>query len=194
MAKTKSAPKTRKKLGGPRIGDGGPRKAKASAVAEIARRLSESQAVILTEYRGMSVHELADLRRGLAQAGADYKVVKNTLAGIAAKQAGAEDLLPLLEGPTAAAFVTGDVVAVAKQLADVAKRVPALVVKGGLFEGKVLDAAATRALATLESREVLLAKLAGGLVTPLQKAANLFVAPLHQLGSVLAQLKDKLAA
>jgi large subunit ribosomal protein L10 len=193
VAKTKSGPKTRKKLGGQRLPDGGPREDKARAVAEIAERLGSST-VILTEYRGLTVGELAELRRTLAGGGAEYKVVKNTLATIAARRAGTEGIVSMLEGPTAAAFVSGDVAVVAKLLAEFAKRAPALVIKGGLFEGRVLDASTARRLATLESREVMLAKLAGMLVTPVQQAANLFAAPLSKLGAALAQLKEKNAA
>jgi large subunit ribosomal protein L10 len=192
VAKIKTGPKTRKKLGGPRIGDGGPRAEKAASVAEIKERLA-SGAVLLTEYRGLTVTELAELRRTL-KGSADYKVVKNTLATIAAREAGVEDLIPLLEGPTAAAFVTGDVAKVAKDLADFAKRAPALTFKGAFFEGRVLSADETKTLASLESREVMLAKIASMAITPLQRTANVFAAGLNQMGAVLAQYRDKLAA
>jgi large subunit ribosomal protein L10 len=193
MAKAKSAPKTRKKLGGAKT-EGGYRADKVQAVADMKARLNESSAIILTEYRGMSVNDLAALRTSLAKGGTDYKVVKNTLATIAARDAGMEDLLELLEGPTAWAFVTGDVVGAAKEIADFAKRQPALVVKGAVLEGRLLPAEAARKLATLESREVLLAKTAGLFITPIQQAANLFAAPFNKLGAALVALKDKLAA
>jgi large subunit ribosomal protein L10 len=192
VAKVKTGPKTRKKLGGPRLGEGGPRTAKAESVADIKARFASGPA-LLTEYRGLTVHELADLRATLSGS-ADYKVVKNTLATIAARESGLEDLLPLLEGPTAVAFITGDVAKVAKDLAEFAKKAPALTLKGGVFEGKVLSAAEARSLATLESREVMLAKIAGMAVTPLQRAVNVFAAGLSQFGAVLAQYRDKLAA
>jgi len=192
VAKVKTGPRTKKKVGGPRPPEGGPRSNKVAAVATIKDRLT-SGAVLLTEYRGLTVHELADLRRTL-EGVAEYKVVKNTLATIAAREAGHEDLIPMLQGPTAIAYVTGDVAKVAKDIADFAKKSPALVLKGGVFEGQVLSAERAKALSTLESREVMLSKLASMAITPLQQAANVFAAGFNQLGAVLAQLKDKLAA
>jgi large subunit ribosomal protein L10 len=149
--------------------------------------------VLLTEYRGLKVSELKELRRSLA-GGAELKVIKNTLSTIAARESGLEDLVALLEGPVAIAFVTGDVAKVAKDLAEFAKKAPALTLKGGVFEGKVLDAAGAKALSTLESREVMLAKIASMAITPLQQTANVFAAGLNQMGAVLAQLRDKLVA
>jgi large subunit ribosomal protein L10 len=192
VAKVRTGPKTRKKLGGPRPPEGGPRANKTAAVNDVKARLAAGP-VLLTEYRGLKVSELKELRRILA-GGAELKVIKNTLSTIAARESGFEDLVALLEGPTAIAFVTGDVAKVAKDLADFAKRAPALTLKGGVFEGKVLDAAQAKALSTLESREVMLAKIASMAITPLQQTANVFAAGLNQLGAVLAQLKDKLAA
>src|SRR5688572_8501293 len=136
---------------------------------------------------------MKELRRVLAD-GADFKVVKNTLATIAAREIGLEDLIPMLQGPTAIAYVTGDVAKVAKDLADFAKKAPALTLKGGIFEGTVLSAEQAKALSTLESRDVMLTKIAGMAVSPLQRAANVFAAGFNQLGAVLAQYKDKLAA
>ena len=192
MAKVKTGPKTRKKVGGPRPPGGGPRRNKSDAVGTIKERFG-SGAVLLTEYRGLTVAELAELRRTL-RGSADYKVVKNTLATIAAVEVGLEDLVPLLEGPTAIAYVTGDVAKVAKDLADFAKKAPALTLKGGIFEGRVLSADEAKRLSALESREVMLAKVASMAITPLQQAANLFAAGFNQLGAVLAQHRDKLAA
>ena len=192
MAKAKRPPQTKKKLGGPRVGENGPRQAKADAVADVQQRLQGSSAVVLTEYRGMTVHELADLRRSLREAGADYKVYKNTLATIAARNAGLAELEPSLQGPTAFAFTEGDPVVVAKRLSDFAKRVPTLILKGGVLEGRVLSSGEIGALSTLDSREVMLAKAAGMFLSPIQKLANLFAAPLNQLGSLLVQLRDKL--
>ena len=194
MAKAKRPPQTKKKLGGPRVGENGPRQAKADAVADVQERLQGSSAVVLTEYRGMTVHELADLRRSLREAGADYKVYKNTLATIAARNAGLAELEPSLEGPVAFAFTQGDPVIVAKRLSEFAKRVPTLVLKGGVLEGRILSAGDVGALSALDSREVMLAKAAGMLLSPIQKLANLFAAPLNQLGSLLVQLRDKLPA
>jgi len=194
VAKAKRPPQTRKKLGGPRVAPDGPRQAKVDAVADLKARLGEVSTTILTEYRGMTVKELADLRTGLREAGADFKVFKNTLATIAVKDLDLVDLMPLLEGPTAFTFATGDPVLAAKRLADFAKKVPALVLKGGLLEGRVLSGAEVTALSTLDSREVMLAKVAGLFASPLQKVAYLFAAPLQQVGALFAQLKDKLPA
>lgn len=191
MAKAKRSPQTRKKIGGPRPEGGGPRADKVAAVAEIKDRLTASAAVFITEYRGMTVGELAALRTELRKAGGEYKVVKNTLATIAAREAGIEDLLAMLEGPTAWAWIAGDAIAAAKSLSEFTKRAPALVVKGALFEGKVFGPAQAKALASLESREVLLSRTAGMFLSPIQQAANLFAAPLNKLGAGLAALRDK---
>lgn len=194
MAKTKRPPQTRKKLGGPRVGEGGPRRDKADAVAQFSEQLSTSKTVLLTEYRGMTVSELAELRGVLREASADYKVYKNTLATIAVKNLGLDDLVQFLQGPTAFTFPVGDPVTAAKRLAEFAKKVPTLVIKGGLLEGKVLGADGVSALATLDSREVMLAKTAGMFLSPIQQAANLFAAAFNQVGSLLVQLRDKLPA
>jgi large subunit ribosomal protein L10 len=194
LAKAKRPPQTKKKLGGPRVGEGGPRQSKVTAVADVQERLQASSAVVLTEYRGMTVHELAELRASLREAGAEYKVYKNTLATIAARNAGLEELTGALDGPTAFAFVKGDPVPVAKRLSDFAKRVPTLVLKGGVLEGRVLSLKEVTALSSLDSREVMLAKAAGLFLSPIQKLANLFAAPLNQLGSLMAQLRDKMPA
>jgi large subunit ribosomal protein L10 len=142
----------------------------------------------------MTVHELAELRRSLREAGADYKVYKNTLATIAAHNVGLDDLSSALEGPTAFAFTQGDPVVVAKRLADFAKKVPALVLKAGVLDGRILSSGEVGALSTLDSREVMLAKAAGMFLSPIQKLANLFAAPLNQLGSLFAQLRNKMTA
>jgi len=194
VAKAKRPPQTKKKLGGPRVGENGPRQAKADAVADVQQRLQGSSAVVLTEYRGLTVHELAELRGSLREAGAEYKVYKNTLATIAARNVGLDDLTSALEGPTAFAFTQGDPVIVAKRLSDFAKKVPALVLKAGVLDGRILSSGEVGALSSLDSREVMLAKLAGLFQSPIQKLANLFAAPLNQLGSLLVQLRDKLPA
>jgi large subunit ribosomal protein L10 len=194
VAKAKRPPQTKKKLGGPRVGENGPRQAKADAVADVQERLQGSSAVVLTEYRGMTVHELAELRGSLREAGADYKVYKNTLATIAARNVGLDDLTSALEGPIAFAFTQGDPVIVAKRLSDFAKKVPALVLKAGVLDGRILSSGEVGALSSLDSREVMLAKAAGMFLSPIQKLANLFAAPLNQLGSLLVQLRDKLPA
>lgn len=190
MARSK-APQAKKKIGGPRV-KGEPRPEKVDAVRKIKDRFGSSAAVLLTEYRGLTVKDLAELRAGLRKVSADYKVVKNTLACIAAKEAGLADIASALEGPTALVFADGDPVAAAKHLAEFAKRVPALVVKGGVLEGRALSPESAKALATIEPREVLLAKVAGMMIAPAQQLVGLFAAPLRQLGSVLAQLRDQL--
>ncbi|WP_127499798.1 50S ribosomal protein L10 [Actinoplanes solisilvae] len=152
---------------------------KASAVAELTDDFRNSAATVLTEYRGLTVKQLTELRRSL---GGDtkYSVSKNTLAKRAASDAGIEGLDALFTGPTALAFVNGDVVEAAKGLRAFAKANPVLIVKGGVFEGKALTADEVNKLADLESREVLLAKLAGAMKGNLSKAAATFQAPLSQ--------------
>ncbi len=149
---------------------------KTAAVDEIRTRLTESDAAVLTEYRGLTVPELAELRGALRSAGTEYKVFKNTLARLAVTSAGLEDLLPMLNGPTAIAFVTGDAVMAAKALRDFGKANQSLVIKGGLLGPKVLAPEDIAELAEVEPREVLLARLAGGFQAPLVKAAGLFQA------------------
>ena len=134
---------------------------KAAAVAELTDKFRSSNAAVLTEYRGLTVAQLKQLRRSLGE-NAQYAVVKNTLTKIAANEAGITELDDLFAGPTAVAFVTGDPVESAKGLRDFAKDNPALVIKGGVLDGKALSADEIKKLADLESREVLLAKLAGG--------------------------------
>ncbi len=194
MAKTRNLPRAKKKLGGPRVAPDGPRLAKVETVKMVAERLQSSQAVLLTEYRGLKVGDLKELRASLKKVDTDYKIVKNTLASIAVRQVGLDDLTSMLQGPVAIAFVGGDVVQAAKQITDYAKKAPTLALKGGVLSGKILSEAQAKALANLESREVLLAKTVGMMAAPLQQMANLFAAPLRNLGSALAQLRDKLPA
>jgi large subunit ribosomal protein L10 len=164
---------------------------KAQAVEDITGRFQESSAALLTEYRGLTVAEIADLRNALREAGTDYKVLKNTLARIAVREVGLEDLVGMLEGPTAIAFVKGDAVAAAKALDDAARRYPVLVIKGGVLKGRVIDADQARALASVEPREVQLAKIAMMMNSPLQQTVNVFAAMLRDLGSMLAQVMAK---
>lgn len=164
---------------------------KTQAVEEITGRFQEANAALLTEYRGLTVSEIAELRGALREADAEYKVLKNTLARIAVREVGLEELVGMLEGPTAIAFVKGDAVAAAKALDDAAKRFPVLVVKGGVLRGKIIDADQTKALASLEPREVQLAKIAMMMNTPLQQTVNVFAAALRDLGSMLAQVIAK---
>ncbi|MBM3659942.1 MAG: 50S ribosomal protein L10 [Actinobacteria bacterium] len=149
---------------------------KVAVVDEIRAKLGEADAAILTEYRGLTVTELAQLRGALRPASTEYKVFKNTLARRAADEAGLADLSDLLEGPTAIAFVKGDAVAAAKAIREFGKAAPALVVKGGLLGTRILSPKDIEALADIEPREVLLARLAGGFQAPLVKAAGLFQA------------------
>jgi large subunit ribosomal protein L10 len=144
---------------------------KVSAVDEITTDFKESTAAVLTEYRGLSVAQLKELRRSLG-AETKYAVVKNTLTGIAAKEAGIDAFDGQLAGPTAIAFIKGDAVAAAKSLTDFAKTNPQLVIKTGYFEGKALDASAVTALAALESREFQLARVAGVLKAPMSALAR----------------------
>jgi large subunit ribosomal protein L10 len=163
---------------------------KAAAVAELAETLRESAGAVLTEYRGLTVKQLQDLRRALGE-NANYAVVKNTLTQIAARDAGVEGFDDLLTGPTAIAFINGDVVEAAKGLRDFAKANPSLVIKGGLFEGKTLDAAEIAKLADLESREVLLGKLAGAMLASLSQAVYLLNAPIAQAARLAGALQAK---
>jgi large subunit ribosomal protein L10 len=166
----------------------------ASNVAEVEAikgRLEGSVAALLTEYRGLKVAELGELRASLRGSSTEYRVLKNTLTSIAVSQAGYEDLVGLLQGPTAVAFVHGDPVQAAKDLAEFARTHPALVVKGGVMDGRVLDAAEVRQLATLESREVLLARMAGLLQASAQRTVNLLAAPLRQVATMTAALRDQ---
>lgn len=166
---------------------------KAADVAELAEHFRSSTATVLTEYRGLTVAQLKTLRRSLGE-NASYAVVKNTLTKIAAKDAGVEGLDDLLAGPSAIAFVKGDPVEAAKGLRDFAKANPLLVIKGGYMDGKTLSAAEISKLADLESREVLLAKLAGAMKASLSQAAALFNAPLANAARTIEALRVKAEA
>jgi len=166
---------------------------KGEAVAALAAQFSDSAAAVLTEYRGLTVKQISELRRALG-ADTSYAVVKNTLSKIAANKAGVTGLDDLLSGPTAVAFVGGDPVHAAKSLRDFAKANPALVVKGGVMDGKTLSAAEICKLADLESREVLLAKLAGAMKASLTQAVYLFAAPLSQAARALGALEAQKTA
>ncbi len=168
-----------------------PRPEKVAVVAEVRERLSGVDAALLTEYRGLKVGELAELRRSLRAAGGDYKVYKNTLVRFAVRDLGMDELEELLTGPTAIAFVEGDAVNVAKALRDFARTNPNLVVKGGVLSGKLLSAAEAGALADIPPREVLLARLAGGLAAPLQQLAGLMAALPRNLAYGLKALIDQ---
>jgi len=146
---------------------------KAAAVAELTEDFRSANATVLTEYRGLSVTSMKQLRRALGST-TKYSVVKNTLTKIAAKDAGVDLSPDLLQGPSAVAFIKGDPINAAKSLRDFAKENPLLIIKGGIYEGKAITTAELMELANLESREVLLAKLAGAMKGSLAKAARVF--------------------
>ncbi|AGZ52221.1 50S ribosomal protein L10 [Mycobacterium kansasii] len=166
---------------------------KATAVADIAERFKASTATVITEYRGLTVANLAQLRRSLGES-ATYAVAKNTLIKRAASEAGIDGLDELFAGPTAIAFVTGEPVDAAKALKTFAREHKALVIKGGYMDGHPLTVAEVERIADLESREVLLAKLAGAMKGNLAKAAGLFNAPASQVARLAAALQEKRAA
>jgi large subunit ribosomal protein L10 len=167
-----------------------PTQAKAAVIEEITQRFQKSSAAVLTEYRGLTVAQLTELRRSLG-AGSSYAVVKNTLTKRAADSVGHSDLAPLLNGPTAIAFIEGDPVEAAKAIRDFARANPLLVIKGGVVEGRTVDAAEVTRLADVESREVLLSRMAGAMKGNLTKAAGLFQAPLSQVARLAAALQEK---
>jgi large subunit ribosomal protein L10 len=166
---------------------------KATAVADIAEQFKSSTATVITEYRGLTVANMAELRRSLAGS-ATYSVAKNTLIKRAASEAGVEGLDELFVGPTAIAFVSGEAVDAAKAIKKFAKDHKALVIKGGYMDGRALSVADVEKIADLESREVLLAKLAGAMKANLSKAAGLFNAPASQVARLAAALQEKKAA
>lgn len=163
---------------------------KEAAVAELEESFRSSTAVLLTEYRGLTVAQLKELRNGIRE-NARYAVVKNSLASIAAKNAGIDAFDGEFVGPSAIAFVHGDPVQVAKSLRDFTKANPQLIVKGGYFDGNALSPAEVNKLAELESREVLLAKLAGAFKASLFGAAYLFNAPLASAARAVDALRQK---
>jgi large subunit ribosomal protein L10 len=167
-----------------------PRPEKVAVVDEVREHFNDADAAILTEYRGLTVTEISNLRRALRPAGGEYKVYKNTLVRFAARDLGI-DLDAMLEGPTAIAFVKGDAVTVAKALKDFARTNPKLVVKGGLLGQKVLDAKDTSALADVAPREVLLARLAGAMAAPMVQFAGLLEALPRNFAYGLKALIDQ---
>ncbi|MEY3033970.1 MAG: ribosomal protein [Actinomycetota bacterium] len=171
-----------------------PRPEKVATVSEIAGKLSAVSTVFVSEYRGLTVGNLAELRRALRDAGGEHKVYKNTLARLAAEQTGNEALVDMLVGPSALTFVNGDAAAVAKVLREFAKTNPLLVVKGGALSGAALSAKDVEALADLPPREVLLAQLAGAIQAPLVKTAGLLQALPRNMAYGLKALVDQKAA
>ena len=168
-----------------------PRPEKVAVVTEVRERLSSASASLLTEYRGLNVRDLANLRRAVREAGGDYKIYKNTLVRLAVQDLELTELESLLTGPTAVAFVEGDAVMVAKSLRDFARTNPNLVIKGGILGRSVLSAADAGALADVAPREVLLAQFAGALQAPMQKFAGLLAALPRNFAYGLKALLDK---
>jgi large subunit ribosomal protein L10 len=166
---------------------------KATAVADIAEQFKEANAALITEYRGLTVSNLAELRRSLGNS-ATYSVAKNTLVKRAATEAGVDGLDELFVGPTAIAFVTGETVDAAKALKTFAKEHKALVIKGGYMDGHPLTVSEVERIADLESREVLLAKLAGAMKGNMTKAAGLFNAPASHVARLFAALQQQKAS
>ncbi len=171
-----------------------PRPEKVAVVQDIKERLEDSQGVLLTEYRGLSVSELAKLRTKLAEFDGEYRVYKNTLVRIATKSIGSAELDEMLNGPTALAFVKEDIAQIAKALKDFSKTNPALILKGGILSGRVLSSDDANKIANLEPRSVMLAKLAGLFQAPVQQFAGLLQAPMQQFAGLLKALIDTLPA
>jgi len=168
-----------------------PRPAKVAVVDEVRERLSSADAALLTEYRGLNVGDISRLRQSVRAAGGSYKIYKNTLVRLAVREIGLEELVSLLEGPTAIAFVDGDAALVAKALRDFARGNPSLVVKGGVLGTRILTAADAGALAELPSREELLARIAGALAAPMQQFASLLQAVPAKFAYAVQALIDQ---
>ena len=168
-----------------------PNAQKIEKVAALKERIQSSEGLLLAEYRGLSVHDATELRRSLSDH-ARFAIVKNTLFERAAADAGVAELRELLDGPTAVAFVQDDVVATAKKVVDAAKKFPALVIKGGFLDGKILSAAEAQALAALDSREVMLSKIAGMLKSEMSRAASMFQTLQGRFAGLLEAYKEKL--
>jgi large subunit ribosomal protein L10 len=167
-----------------------PRTEKLERVAELKRQIERSNALLLTEYRGLTVSEITTLRRSLREADASFAVVKNTLMQRAAAEAGLE-IADLLTGPSAVAFVGGDAVTAAKQIKSVAKQFPSLVLKGGFMDGQVLSADDANRLADLESRDVMLSKIAGLLKGEMSRAGSMFVSVPSRFLSLLEAFQEQ---
>jgi large subunit ribosomal protein L10 len=168
-----------------------PKTEKIERVAELKAGIDGSDALLLTEYRGLTVSDITELRRSLAEGGTKFAVVKNTLMQRAAADASIVDLEPMLEGPTAVAFIAGDPVAAAKKVVEAAKKFPSLILKGGYMDGQVLSADEAKGLADLEPREVMLSKIAGMLKSEMSRAAAVFVSAQSKFLSLLEAYKEK---
>ncbi len=167
------------------------RNAKEAAVQELVEKLGQAQGVVLTDYRGISVNKMSDLRRQLRQAGVELKVVKNTLAKRAADELGIAGLDQYLEGPTALAYSLTDPVAPAKQISEFIKASKILEIKAGLVEGKVISASGVQALADLPAREVLIAQVVGTMAAPLSGFLNVLQGPMRKLGYALEAVRKQ---
>jgi large subunit ribosomal protein L10 len=164
---------------------------KERVVEQLTARMREAPAMIVTDYRGLTVTQVADVRRALREAGATFHVAKNTLAKIAATKAERLDLIELLEGPTAIAFVADDPSAAAKKLSDLARQTRILQVRGAVMDGQTLTADDVRALGELPSKDVLQGQVVGAIAGPVQGAYNVFAAPLREFLVVLDQYIEK---
>jgi large subunit ribosomal protein L10 len=171
-----------------------PNAQKVERVAELKEQIEGSTALLLTEYRGLTVSEITELRRSLREGGASFAVIKNTLMRRALEGTDAVDLEALFEGPSAVAFVQDDPVAAAKSVTAAARKFPALILKGGFVEGRVLSADQAKALADLETREVMLSKLAGMMKAEMARAAGMFQATQSRFLSLLEAFREKLPA
>src|SRR5918992_5568000 len=167
---------------------------KIERVAQLKKQIEGSAALLLTEYRGLTVSEITELRKSLRDGGARFAVIKNTLMRRALEQTDAAGLGSLFDGPSAVAFVRDDPVAAAKSVTSAAKRFPSLVLKGGFVEGRVLTAEQATALADLESREVMLSRLAGLLQAELSRTASIFQATQARFLALLEAFRQKVPA
>ena len=158
---------------------------KEAVIDRLSAEMGEADALIVADYRGLSVPQVAEVRRSLRETGATFHVAKNTLTRIAAERSGREGLVELLQGPTAIAFAREDVAGTAKRLQDAARMTRTLAVRGALMEGRLLGADDVRRIAELPSREVILAQAVGAISAPLQAAASVISAPLRDLVMVL---------
>lgn len=168
-----------------------PTPAKAAAIADLVAALSQVESAIVSDHRGLKVSDLGKIRRELRDRGITYRVVKNRLARIAAQQAGRDDLVPLLQGPSALAVGGPDESALARGLLDAVRPYRSVTVRGAAVRGTTYDAEAVTRLASLPGRDVLLAQLAGGVASPLTTMAGLLAAPLRNLGYALSQLHEQ---
>jgi large subunit ribosomal protein L10 len=168
-----------------------PTEAKQAAVADLVAALSKAEGAIVSDHRGLKVSEISKVRRELRAKGITYRIVKNRLARIAAQEAGRDDLVPLLTGPSALAVGAEDETALARGLLDAVRPYRTVTVRGAAIRGTTYDAEAVVRLAALPGRDVLLAQLAGGIASPLGTMAGLLAAPLRNLGYALAQVRDQ---